>query len=526
MHQETYDGQPASYPQYNTAPEVAGHCATQSATGSFDSIREELSNISSPASQATNPSELLLTPNSDLDLAQFPLGIDYSPYLCQQQQESTPAASAFEDAFITPDLGFPFQLGEADSPNSATSSNWHSTGHQQFTWDPSSNPEMHNMMTGNVQLSDQFPRQMPDEVYGSSRFGFEHGMVPVSPGDSNSAASISSSSESSSSLPVHEESTQMNINVDNLPRFNNGAMHSLPAPAEKPEGTGKAKPEEPYAKLIQRALMSADDHKMALQQIYQWFRENTDKTNSDGKGWMNSIRHNLSMNAAFEKCERGSTGDAKKSTVWQLAEFAVRDGVQSTTRYRKGNPARRSGSAAHNRSHGSTTGRASSVRGGGVNTSKNRSVDVRRSVLTRATNSDLLHRHLNPAIGPANNQLLSYNYLPNSYPAMNHLNWMGHPNHAALPPTPSNEFATYTYNHSSHNEAMGGFSQGEHSQPLYPAPEIAGAYGGSPLPANTHVHNQHLAMPASYDAIVSNPQESVDRDYFTWNPTPSGGSYA
>ncbi|CZS95525.1 uncharacterized protein RCO7_05691 [Rhynchosporium graminicola] len=94
---------------------------------------------------------------------------------------------------------------------------------------------------------------------------------------------------------------------------------------------------EPYAKLIYRALMSAPNRSMVLQEIYQWFRENTHKGSSNTKGWMNSIRHNLSMNAAFKKTERKTTGDdTKKSTEWVLEEFAVRDGVQSTTRYRKG----------------------------------------------------------------------------------------------------------------------------------------------------------------------------------------------
>jgi hypothetical protein len=55
--------------------------------------------------------------------------------------------------------------------------------------------------------------------------------------------------------------------------------------------------DEPYAKLIYRALMSAPNHSMVLQEIYQWFRDNTTKGSSDTKGWMNSIRHNLSMNA-------------------------------------------------------------------------------------------------------------------------------------------------------------------------------------------------------------------------------------
>jgi len=59
--------------------------------------------------------------------------------------------------------------------------------------------------------------------------------------------------------------------------------------------------EEPYAKLIYRALMSVPGHSMVLQDIYKWFRENTTKGGDDTKGWMNSIRHNLSMNAVRER---------------------------------------------------------------------------------------------------------------------------------------------------------------------------------------------------------------------------------
>lgn len=59
-----------------------------------------------------------------------------------------------------------------------------------------------------------------------------------------------------------------------------------------------ASSEEPYARLIWRALMSAPGHKMVLKEIYEWFEKNTNKSkNSDSKGWQNSIRHNLSMNA-------------------------------------------------------------------------------------------------------------------------------------------------------------------------------------------------------------------------------------
>ncbi|KAH7464428.1 hypothetical protein FOMA001_g17482 [Fusarium oxysporum f. sp. matthiolae] len=121
-----------------------------------------------------------------------------------------------------------------------------------------------------------------------------------------------------------------------------------------------AKAEEPYAKLIYRALMSAPDHAMALQEIYQWFRENTDKDikkdSTEGRpgknanGWQNTIRYNLSMNKAFVKREHkqltsnggdnGSTkaGESKKPTGWMLKDWAVENGVESTTKYRQKEP--------------------------------------------------------------------------------------------------------------------------------------------------------------------------------------------
>jgi hypothetical protein len=54
-----------------------------------------------------------------------------------------------------------------------------------------------------------------------------------------------------------------------------------------------------------RAFMSRPDYSMTLQDIYQWFRENTDKAKSESKGWQNSIRHNLSMNAVSNTTQPG-----------------------------------------------------------------------------------------------------------------------------------------------------------------------------------------------------------------------------
>lgn len=79
--------------------------------------------------------------------------------------------------------------------------------------------------------------------------------------------------------------------LDAVPESN-----SLALPEEMEEDGGST--EEPYARLIWKALMSAPGNRMVLREIYEWFENNTNKAkNSDSKGWQNSIRHNLSMNA-------------------------------------------------------------------------------------------------------------------------------------------------------------------------------------------------------------------------------------
>ncbi|KAL7272060.1 hypothetical protein RUND412_005152 [Rhizina undulata] len=94
----------------------------------------------------------------------------------------------------------------------------------------------------------------------------------------------------------------------------------------------------PYAVLIHRALMSTPTRRMVLSQIYDYFREKIPRFKKvKGRGWMNSIRHNLSMNGAFLKEDRPAD-DPGKGYIWVLSEEAEREGVKSTTRYRKSPP--------------------------------------------------------------------------------------------------------------------------------------------------------------------------------------------
>lgn len=59
----------------------------------------------------------------------------------------------------------------------------------------------------------------------------------------------------------------------------------------------------PYSMLIEKAIWSSDSGYMSLQEIYDWFRNNTGKAvegSNNTRGWMNSIRHNLSLNDVCE----------------------------------------------------------------------------------------------------------------------------------------------------------------------------------------------------------------------------------
>lgn len=53
-----------------------------------------------------------------------------------------------------------------------------------------------------------------------------------------------------------------------------------------------------YAQLLWKCLYEAPDHQLSLREIYAWIAAHSPKASAEGhRGWMNSVRHNLSMNA-------------------------------------------------------------------------------------------------------------------------------------------------------------------------------------------------------------------------------------
>ncbi|KAJ4364120.1 hypothetical protein N0V83_009575 [Neocucurbitaria cava] len=139
--------------------------------------------------------------------------------------------------------------------------------------------------------------------------------------------------------------------------------------------------EQPYAQLIYKALLDAPDNTMILRDIYDWFKKYTDKASaSETKGWQNSIRHNLSMNGAFEKVDQPCE-DSRKGFMWRLTQDAVREGVKSTTRYRSKQPHKR----GHHTQHPQPQRQASGAKGGQA---ARRSARMRRSHRVHEYRSD------------------------------------------------------------------------------------------------------------------------------------------
>ena len=98
----------------------------------------------------------------------------------------------------------------------------------------------------------------------------------------------------------------------------------LPPPPRSTE-----KPSWSYAALIGQAILSSSRKRLALNQIYSWISAAYPYFKPGESGWMNSIRHNLSLNDCFIKGERNAEEKGGKGSVWMVEptlEFQFKDG--------------------------------------------------------------------------------------------------------------------------------------------------------------------------------------------------------
>jgi hypothetical protein len=82
---------------------------------------------------------------------------------------------------------------------------------------------------------------------------------------------------------------------------NDLAQQQIPVgwPTGNDEDIDGLDPADPcYAQLLWRCLKEAPDHTMSLRELYDWVKDHSQKANDPkSRGWQNSVRHNLSMNA-------------------------------------------------------------------------------------------------------------------------------------------------------------------------------------------------------------------------------------
>ncbi|KAF7683832.1 Fork head like protein 2 [Astathelohania contejeani] len=89
------------------------------------------------------------------------------------------------------------------------------------------------------------------------------------------------------------------------------------------------KPGKSYHRLIAEALASAEEYKMTLSEIYDYFEMNHGFIAKESATWKNSIRHNLSLNKIFTRVPKRGNERPGKGMFWTISEEYRDDYLQS-----------------------------------------------------------------------------------------------------------------------------------------------------------------------------------------------------
>ncbi|KAI0923771.1 hypothetical protein AcV5_009232 [Taiwanofungus camphoratus] len=143
------------------------------------------------------------------------------------------------------------------------------------------------------------------------------------PPETPSGRHIYSRQDFSPSRPLSPCSSPLRIvNIVSSP----GPMRSIPLAEEEDEDElpyvlppgpyPTTKPDHSYAALIGQAILSSPQHRLTLQDIYEWITTVYPFYKRDEQTWMNSIRHCLSTMAVFRKVPRGRNEGKSLWAIW------------------------------------------------------------------------------------------------------------------------------------------------------------------------------------------------------------------
>lgn len=108
----------------------------------------------------------------------------------------------------------------------------------------------------------------------------------------------------------------------------NGFPHAIDFASDLSRDENKTvKPPHSYATMITQAILSSEEGVISLADIYKFIAANYAYYRFAKTGWQNSIRHNLSLNKAFEKVPR-KPNEPGKGMKWRIAEAFQMDFIE------------------------------------------------------------------------------------------------------------------------------------------------------------------------------------------------------